>query len=409
MRTRRTVAASSFVTSYDSLGDLIAILDSEVRLLLDQDDVRLLIGLPRFLDLMDSEPRLASALAVLRDAVRSRELEFRRHDETLKEEIRALWKRDERLFVGAEEAAQSQGEGERFHALGRSPSFASAIDEPAEAAFPADDEIGRDPSRSGGLLKLLNHWHHWIQDPQDKDRVGSVLERLRGRHDHEYRRLWLDVRNRAGIAFARLESHVLSLNPPPSEDPVRWAQAEHVKELVEAVFDPDGSPPGEQPDVKRAVESIKRDVRLLHQALRTTPAPPLAPGLIKRFRRAASVSTRRELGALKRRQTTRGGADVPVCGFLSGSGPRPPVRARRTSRLRSTPSASASEIRESSGSPRQGAGPSRSPDGRGASGHLPSRWCPPRRPEVVLDGRRLFSVVIDLGTDAGSTSEHHRS
>jgi hypothetical protein len=274
------------VSSLDGVGGLLAglleILDGEVRLLLGQpDDVRLLIGLPRLLALLGGDPRLSSAVSVLREAVRNREREFNRYDEATLQEIRTLWRGAAHLFQDAHQAAKARGEEATFQALGRLlPSFEAAFDEKPEATFPADEEIGRDPSRSGALLKLLGHWHRWIPEAVDRERVGGVLQRLRERHDYEYRRLWLDGRNLGGIAFARLETHAISLNPPP---PARGGPDDRLTPIVRAVFEPQDAPEDDQTGLGVAAQSIRRDVALLHQAMRTalilgspaagTPAP----------------------------------------------------------------------------------------------------------------------------------------
>jgi hypothetical protein len=256
------------VSPLDGVGGLLAILDGEVRFLLEQDDVRLLIRLPRLLALLAAEPRLSSAVSELREAARNREREFNRYDEATLREIRALWKDEARLFHDAQQAAKARGEEETFQALGRLlPSFESAFDEKAEASFPCDEEISGDPSRSGALLKLLGHWQRWIREAQDRERIGGILLRLRERHDFEYRQLWLDGRNLGGTAFTRLETHARSLNPPPS---ARGAAAERVSQIVYAVFEPPDVPEGEPTELRVAAQGIRRDVALLHQALRTT-------------------------------------------------------------------------------------------------------------------------------------------
>lgn len=264
--------------SNDSLGDLLDILDRHVGHLLAQEDARLIIGLPAFIDfLREADARLAWAASALRLEVRAREKEFSDHDKNLRRELRSLWPRYRAL---AETIPASDRDTPIFNARGSFKAFENRLADDETPSFPRHTELGDDPSRSGQLLEQLGHWLEWPVNANAVHGGETEVQSLRDRlgylqddHRHAYRRFWLGARSLAGTALERLEARAESINPKPARrDPeakgLAWLERYLTKDLVTAVFDPDHHDSDQTQALKTGAEASRREIQLVYEAIR---------------------------------------------------------------------------------------------------------------------------------------------
>ena len=128
---------------HDSLSDLLELFDRQVAFLLDQDDARLIVALPQFIEFLDgSDARLSSVMSVLRSHVRTREMAFVKHDRHMRAQLKRLWPRCRALVEKIQPTVRNR---RIFHVHGDVAAFERRLDERTRLAFPTHKEVSDDP------------------------------------------------------------------------------------------------------------------------------------------------------------------------------------------------------------------------------------------------------------------------
>jgi hypothetical protein len=260
--------------SYDALADLLDALQSHVSRLLEQDNDRLLIGLPRFLEVLKTDPLLSSAISSLISDADQKNEQFGAHDAQIRHELKTLWPRYRALLE--EKLPIDTRKLRIFNARGSFEVFERRLESSDTPEIRHDKEPTEDPSNAGELITQLTHWSSgWLQD--DSDEVADLRQRfevLRQRHQYAFRQFWLDGRNTAGTALRRLDDLSQTMNRPPgdgsdTDTTIRRLEHVRVRDLLAVLYDPSNFPSEDQRRaLEEAANSVRRDVRLVHQEIR---------------------------------------------------------------------------------------------------------------------------------------------
>jgi hypothetical protein len=281
--------------SYDSLGDILDVLGKRFSLLLEQDDTRLLIGLPHLLAFLREEALLSTATTALQSETDKREQAFGLHDRRSRDELAQLWPRCEAI---AKTIIVKAGQEDLFRSYGSIEDVDRRLKVSEAPRFPTWGELTNDGSEAGGLLRLFDHWLTWKRNAlaaeqtlDALDVLETELEEIRQRHEHQFRRFWLDGRNLAGVALRRLDAWSSSLNPGPTNPTdvegtaARWASISMTRNLVEGIFESSYFLTEEQSrDLREAGTAVRRDLRLVHHEIRSVLLLRRSHlGLLRRF------------------------------------------------------------------------------------------------------------------------------
>lgn len=286
------------VMTYDSLSDVLNAFDRNVSSLLGRENVEFFVGLPRLLDFIRRDARLAQAASELTDLTVRREHDYQNAEDEILRSVREHWAKHSDIYSAAADAATAKGNREIFDARVRFADFGERLDRPSSFAFSEHDEIGRDDTQSGDLLWTLAHWQGWCKElpgaPEQLNPATSAFEELRDRQVHLYRSAWFDSRNLAGVALRRLKYVAHWLNPDPADDSripmdagiTRWV----TRPIVDLIFgsaggfgSSDGSG-GERWRLDSEATRARRDLALLHQDIKDSLLLKRSNlGLLKQF------------------------------------------------------------------------------------------------------------------------------
>lgn len=254
---------------------LVELLDRQFKFLLDLGGTAQIIRLPRLLSFLQTEPQLVGLLEDLR-AEASRELqEYDAADAKVRGELGRLWE-----LHGAEIRQRLEGVTEgALHAYWPMDRFEPGLKETKPAAF-ASGSDGIE-SATEKLVRAFHHWWKWTSDLVGKGgepltgeyaELGKRLNRLLAVHEHAARRLNEKGGALAWPAYERLVSNATVTNPVPPDptDDLAWATFPMATDFATALrrADVEGTNYVEALGVDDVYEEIAAGARLLHEELR---------------------------------------------------------------------------------------------------------------------------------------------
>ncbi len=254
---------------------LVEFLDRQFKFILDLGGTAQIIRLHRLLSFLQSEPQLVGLLEDLRAEATTELREYDAADAKVRAELGRLWE-----LHGAEIRCRLAHVTEgALHAYWPMDRFEQGLKESKAAAFSSGSDGIEIATKK--LVRAFHHWWKWTSDLADKSgesiegeyaELGRGLTRLLAIHEHAARRLHEKGGALAWPAYERLVSNASVTNPVPPDptDDVAWATFRMAADFATAVrrADVEGTNYAEAIGVDDVYEEIAAGARLLHEELR---------------------------------------------------------------------------------------------------------------------------------------------
>lgn len=272
--------------SLDGTTVLVEVLDRQFTYLLDQEQIRMLLHLPRFLGFLRAEPRLAALLDDFGRETNAALDELSSEDEATRTRLRELWiSHESRLKAALGDAVHD----EKLGVYWPFDKFLAGTNGGDPIELTSRNAFEQDPTRSGRLIKALRNYSQWAtsrtKDADDECpewllELGFAITDLEVRHRHLLRTLRIAAVTLPGPAMTRLKGRASSVNPIPTPETEGETTDEGLgrqvgnlgaEKFATLLHDPQarlnaGQPTHDGVDVAEA--EVRNDLRLLYTELR---------------------------------------------------------------------------------------------------------------------------------------------
>lgn len=275
------------MTDLSSAGVLVDILDRQFAYVLGQERERFLLLLPRLTRFIERDPHLAGLVSDMRLEATEELDELAREDAALRERLASLWTKHRKAILEVLSPDLADDDKRRqINSYASLDRYQAVVRERAPLRFDGVLPKREDPGGTTALIRAFSHWAKWVRQtlegtnnklPGSLSGLEGELEDLAALRLHHVRRYHVAARTMAGPAFDRLCRVAQRMNPGPpvpnadvGQRLVDWARFKKAEDFAERVHT---NRPKDNfvltDDVDVVCHHASEDAALVHDELRT--------------------------------------------------------------------------------------------------------------------------------------------